>query len=81
MNTPPSAEERLKVSRALCQQALQQPAWLLLAQRVCAQPGQGPHATPANDWMAELWGHGLTALLKHLNDNAAPPQPPTPPPA
>jgi len=38
MITPPSAEQRLAVSRALCIQALQQPAWLLLLQRVCAKP-------------------------------------------
>ena len=41
MNAPLSPEQGLEVSRALCLQALQQPAWLLLVQRVCAKSAQG----------------------------------------
>lgn len=34
MNAPRDAEQRLEISRALCIQALKQPVWLLVAQRV-----------------------------------------------
>ncbi len=42
MSPPLSAEQRLVVSRAQCLTALRQPAWLLLAQRVCATPTHPP---------------------------------------
>jgi hypothetical protein len=82
MNTPPSAEQRLQVSRALCLQALRQPAWLLLVQRVCASPpAHGPGAAPATSLKAELWGRCLTALLAQRQGNTPPAKSPAPPQA
>lgn len=48
MNAPLSPEQGLEVSRALCLQALQQPAWLLLVQRMCAQPAHAATGTPSD---------------------------------
>ena len=66
MNTPPSAEQRLKVSRALCQQALRQPAWVLLAQRVCAPSASCDPARPS--MAAGLWDRCIKSFLDYLHN-------------
>lgn len=66
MNTPLSAEQRLAVSRAMCLQALRQPAWLLLAQRVCAHAASND--SPGPNLPSGLWGQCIEAFLDHLHN-------------
>ena len=69
MSTPLTAEQRLEVSRAQCLKALRQPAWLLLAQRVCVQPAHAPGENPSQNTTAELVGRCIESFLDQL-DNA-----------
>lgn len=72
MSTPPSPEQRLEVSRALCLQALRQPAWLLLVQRVCAKPthsaSHAPGDTPGQNLAETLLSQCVKAFLDQLDD-------------
>jgi hypothetical protein len=72
MSTPPSPEQRLEVSRALCLQALRQPAWLLLVQRMCVKPthsASNAHGdTPEKSLAETLLSQCVKAFLDQLDD-------------
>ncbi len=68
MNTPPSPEQRLEVSRALYLQALRQPAWLLLVQRVCANPTHAPSNAPEPNMAETLLKRCLQSFLDQIDD-------------
>lgn len=65
--TPLTAEQRLEVSRALCLQALRQPAWLLFAQRVCVKPAHAPGEQPSHSMAGELLGRCIESFLGQLD--------------
>lgn len=68
MSTPLTAEQRLEVSRDQCLKALRQPAWLLLAQRVCVQVAPAPGDHPSQNMAAELVGRCIESFLDQLNN-------------
>ena len=68
MSSPLTAEQRLEVSRALCLQALRQPAWLMLAQRMCVKPAHAPGDQPSQSMAAELFGLCIKSFLGQLDN-------------
>ena len=68
MSTSQTAEQRLQVSRALCLQALRQPVWLLLAQRVSAHSAHSSTKPAQAHSLSALLVHGLEAFLDQLDD-------------
>lgn len=83
MSTPLSAEQRLAISRAMCLQALRQPAWLLCVQRMSAQPTHASGEPPGPSMAAELLDRCLTACLDAIHRHTVHPQAdngPMPPP-
>ena len=68
MTPPLTAEQRLAVSRAQCEQALGQPIWLLLAQRVCDSAGRTTGAQSHACTLVAWLDPAIKTLLDHLHN-------------
>jgi hypothetical protein len=68
MNRPKNAEQRLEVSRALCLQALKQPAWLLIAQRVSVHLTHAPMHPNSSKDIPDLLNHCMSSFFDKLKE-------------